>query len=65
MKESMRRQVVVREEDTIAEPELLSRADRFDSTSGAVRPDATDSWDTVEMLALIWERRALLSKVAV
>ena len=63
--ESMRRQVVVREEDTIAEPELLSRAGRFDSTAGVVQPDTADSWDTVEMLALIWERRALLSKVAV
>ena len=44
----------------------VSRADRFDSTVDVVRPDtATDSMDTVEMLSLIWERRAFLSKVAV
>jgi capsule polysaccharide export protein KpsE/RkpR len=63
--ESMRRKVVVREEDTIGEPELLSRADRFDPEAQVIRPDTAESWDTVEMLALIWERRALLSKVAV
>ena len=64
--DSMRRQVAVREEDPIAEPELVSRADRFDTTVDVVRPDtATDSMDTVEMLSLIWERRAFLSKVAV
>jgi capsule polysaccharide export protein KpsE/RkpR len=66
MMDSMRRQVVVREEDPIAEPELVSRADRFDSAVDVVRPDAaTDSLDTVQMLSLIWERRAFLSKVAV
>src|SRR5580765_4105726 len=65
MMESTRRKVVVREEDTIGEPELLSRADRFDPEAEVLRPDTAESLDTVEMLALIWERRALLSKVAV
>jgi capsule polysaccharide export protein KpsE/RkpR len=64
--ESMRHPVVVREEDPIAEPELVSRADGFEVEADVARPDtATDSLDTVEMLALLWERRALLSKVAV
>jgi capsule polysaccharide export protein KpsE/RkpR len=57
--ESLRHQVVVREEDPIAEPELVSRAGRFESAV------ATDSFETVEMLALLWEHRALLSKVIV
>jgi len=62
--ERMRHQVVVREEDV--EPELVSRADGFEVAADVARPDTeTDSLDTVEMLALLWERRALLSKVAV
>jgi capsule polysaccharide export protein KpsE/RkpR len=64
--ESLRHQVVVREEDPIAEAELVSRADSFESVADVARSQtARDSSDTVEMLSLIWERRALLYKVAV
>lgn len=63
--DSLRHKVVVREEDAIAEPELLSRANSFESAADVAERTATDSLDTVEMLTLIWERRALLCRVAV
>jgi capsule polysaccharide export protein KpsE/RkpR len=64
--ESLRHEVVVREDESVAEPELVSRTHGFESAAGVVRPEGTsESLDTVEMLALLWERRALLYKVAV
>ena len=63
--ESLRRQVVVREEDPVAEPEFVSRAHQFESEANIAPDAATDSSRMVEILALIWERRALLRKVAV
>ena len=64
--ESLRHQVVVREEDAVAEPELVSRAHSFESAADVAQVEETPgSWNTVELLALIWERRALLRTVAV
>ena len=64
--ESLRHQVVVREEGSVAESELVSRAHGFESAAGFARPEETsDSLDAVEMLALLWGRRALLYRVAV
>ena len=63
---SLRQEVVVREEDSIAESELVSPTNDFQSAAEVTRPEtATDALDTVEMLALLWQRRALLYKVSV
>lgn len=64
--ESLRHQVVVREEDSVAEPELVSRAHGFESADDVAQvEEAPGSSNTVEFLSLIWEHRALLRKVAI
>ena len=64
MVESLRQNVVVHEEDPLAESELVSRGGHFDSSAKDGQSEtATDSLDAVEMLSLLWERRALLLKL--
>ena len=65
MMESMRRKVVVREEDTIGEPELLSRADCFDPEAEVMRPDTVESRRPRVRRRSSGNARVLLSKVAV
>lgn len=65
MVESLRQNITVHDEDPIAESELLSPADRFNSSTNGGRSETEiDSLDTVAMLALLWQRRGLLLKVA-
>ena len=64
--ESLRHQVVVREEDPVAEPELVSRTHGFESAADVAQVEETpESSTTVEWLSLMWEHRALLRKVAI
>jgi uncharacterized protein involved in exopolysaccharide biosynthesis len=63
--ESLRQSIVVHEEVPSAESEPLSRAGNFDSSVNSGQSEtAIGSLDGVQMLALLWQRRALLLKVA-